>query len=76
MKKARILLILGVWVAILPYLGFPYFWKQVLLTISGLGLVYMAFLFYKIYKSEQKEDRKTFENFSENSDFNQTRVKI
>jgi len=64
MSRARILLILGLWIAVLPYLGFPFSWKNVLFTASGLGLVYFSYLFYKESKSEGS--RKNFDNFSEN----------
>ena len=69
MRRIRALLFFGIWVAILPYLGFPFFWKNVLFTISGLGLVGFACILYKEHKST-KNVRKTFDNFSENSDFN------
>ena len=68
MRKARILLALGTWVAILPYLGFPYAWKNILFTITGLGLIYFSYVLYKNYKA--KSGVKTFDNFRENDDFN------
>jgi hypothetical protein len=68
MKRARTLLLLGLWVAVLPYLGFPYFWKNLIFTISGLGLVYISFVIYKEQKAMHTGNT-TFENFSENSDF-------
>ena len=67
MQRIRTLLFLGIWIAILPYLGFTYFWKNTLLTISGLVLVCFACIFYKEHKT--KEIKKTFDNFSENNDF-------
>jgi hypothetical protein len=66
MRKARLLLILGTWVAILPYLGFPYTWKEVFFTLSGLGIIYMSYSLYKDYK---KSENKSFDNFSENNYF-------
>lgn len=72
MRKARILLFLGIWVAVLPYLGFPYSWKDTLFTISGLGLIYVSYMLYQESKTEEVEDpsaqaeKKTFDNFSEN----------
>lgn len=71
MRKARILLIFGVWITVLPYLGFPYSWKDFLGTISGLGLVFLSYVFYRDYKSKEgkKKVKKTFENFRENNDF-------
>jgi hypothetical protein len=68
MKRARTLLALGLWVAALPYLGFPYFWKNILFSLSGLGLVYLSFVLYKEYRA-QYTGNTTFDNFMENSDF-------
>jgi hypothetical protein len=65
MSRARILLILGVWVAVLPYLGFPFFWKNILLTVSGLGLVFFSYLFYRESKLAEGSAQR-FDNFSEN----------
>ena len=73
MIKARILLFLGIWVAVLPYLGFPSSWKDILFTISGLGLVYLSYMLYQEYKIEEKEE-KTFDNFSENKSFTEEKI--
>ncbi len=67
MKKARALLIIAVWTAILPYLGFPFFWKNLLFTITGLVLAYLSYLIYKEHKAEKLVEKKVFDNFSENS---------
>jgi hypothetical protein len=66
MRKARIFLILGIWITILPYLGFPYSWKDILITLSGLGLVYVSYLLYRESKIKEDQKEKTFDNFSEN----------
>ena len=68
MRRARTLLIFGIWVAILPYLGFPYSWKNILFTLTGLGLAYLGYLAYKEYKRGRTK-KKAFDNFSENRDF-------
>jgi hypothetical protein len=65
MRKERIVLLLGIWVAALPYLGFPYMWKNVLFTLSGLGLVLVSYLLYRVSRNDSK-NTKTFDNFSEN----------
>lgn len=75
MRKSRILLILGIWVAVLPYLGFPYSWKDVLFTISGLGLIYFSYMLYQESKIKEKNSEKTFDNFSENRDFDRQEIK-
>jgi hypothetical protein len=66
MRKARIFLILGIWIAVLPYLGFPYSWKDILTTLSGLGLIYVSFMLYKESKIMEIKKEKTFDNFSDN----------
>jgi len=53
MRKERTLLILGIWVAVLPYLGFPNNWRKVLFLLTGLALVFLAYLFYKQAKARQ-----------------------
>lgn len=64
MRKERILLILGIWVALLPYLGFPYFLKNFLYTISGIVVAYFSYVLYK--ESQRKNaQEKTFDNFKE-----------
>jgi len=65
MRKARILLIFGIWIAILPYLGFPYSWKNIIFSLTGLALAYFAYLSYREAK-KLEVGKKTFENFSEN----------
>ena len=66
MTKAYIILVLGVWIAVLPYLGFPASWKNILATISGFGLMYVSFVLYKEYKAQEIKEEKVFDNFSEN----------
>src|SRR3989344_2626179 len=66
MRKARMLLFLGVWVAVLPYLGFPYPWKNVLFVITGAGLIYFSYVLYQESKMKETKEEKIFDNFSEN----------
>lgn len=68
MRKARIFLTLGIWISILPYLGFPYSWKNILFTISGLVIIYLSYIIYRESKTIDKKETIT-ENFSENSNF-------
>jgi hypothetical protein len=66
MSKARIFFIFGIVIAVLPYLGFPVFWKNLLLSLLGLGLAFFSYLIHRENK-ERVEDKKDFENFSENN---------
>jgi len=74
MRKARIILALGTWVAILPFLGFPSSWKDVLFTLSGLGLIGASYGLYMDSKVKKEDSEKTFDNFSENSNFEQKEI--
>jgi len=68
MRKERVFLILGLWISVLSYLGFPYYLKNILFTISGLILVYYSYLLRQEYRNKHKEE-KIYDNFSENFDF-------
>jgi 4-amino-4-deoxy-L-arabinose transferase-like glycosyltransferase len=67
MKKARILLIIAIWTALLPYLGFPNFWKNLLFAITGLAIAYISYIIYRETKPKETIEKKVFDNFSENS---------
>lgn len=69
MLRARMILLIGIWIVILPYLGFPYLWKNILFTITGLGIIFLSFILLKEHKA-RNNTKETFDNFSENSDFN------
>ncbi|OGI57273.1 hypothetical protein A3B85_02770 [Candidatus Nomurabacteria bacterium RIFCSPHIGHO2_02_FULL_37_13] len=74
MRKMRTLMILGIWVAVLPYLGFPTSWKTVFFTLSGFGLMYFSYMMYKESKMKETEEIKTFDNFSENHNFSENKA--
>ena len=46
MRKERTLLGLGVWLMVLPYTGFPPSWKTIIYVLTGVAVVYIAYLFY------------------------------
>jgi hypothetical protein len=62
------MLILGIWVAVLPYLGFPHSWKNLLFSLSGVALVYLGYTFYKEL-GRGVNAAEDFESFSENPGF-------
>ena len=67
MRQLYIYLILGIWIAVLPLLGFPYSWKGVLTSLSGLAIAYMSYMSYRESKMKEIKEEKTFDNFSENN---------
>ncbi|MBP9748147.1 MAG: hypothetical protein KBD17_00770 [Candidatus Pacebacteria bacterium] len=52
----------------MPYLGFPSDWKNGLLILTGLILMYVSYVIYAENR-ESAEAVQTFENFSENNNF-------
>ena len=66
MRKAYTFLIVSIWVTVLPFLGFPYSFKSVLVTLTGLVLIYLSYMLYKEIKIKEVKEEKTFDNFSEN----------
>lgn len=66
MRKERTLFIIGVWVAILPYLGFFESWRKVLFVITGIALIYLAYLFYTEAKNRLSKDENRVKSFIDN----------
>lgn len=44
MSKDIVIIVLGIWIAIVPFLGFPGLWETIIYVVSGLGVVLMTFL--------------------------------
>lgn len=71
MRKERTLFFIGIWVAILPFLGFPNLWRKILFVITGISIVYLAFLFRQVAKArifvaKSNESDETMESFIDN----------
>lgn len=66
MRKEKTLLIIGVWVAVLPFLGFPNNWRKVLFLLTGLALIYLSYLFYLEYKARLSKDSGQSKTFVDN----------
>jgi hypothetical protein len=66
MRIIRTLLISGIWIALLPYLGVPLFYKNILFSLSGIFLLVLS---YQLYREAKSRESNVFDNFSENKDF-------
>ncbi len=44
MSKEMGIIILGLWIAVVPYLGIPSSWRTAVLVLSGLGVAVIGFL--------------------------------
>lgn len=69
MSKVRIFLGLGILTSVMPYLGFPYAIKNILLTLFGLGIVCLSLALLYAENKKNLKKKGNFENFSENHDF-------
>lgn len=72
MKKERTLLFIGIWVALLPHLGFPNNMRKILFLLTGLFIIFIAYVMYKRKIQERIEMSKQGQNsvmnaFSESS---------
>lgn len=66
MRKERTLLIIGIWVIILPYLGFYESWRKILFMITGISIIYLAYLFYAEGKARIAKDDNRIKSFVDN----------
>lgn len=73
MRKTHLFLFISIWLVLLPFLGFPYSWKDILTTLSGLILVFLSCMLLKEDKKNGRKGEETFENFSENHDFEENK---
>ncbi len=66
MRKERTLFIVGIWVAILPYLGFYESWRKTLFMITGVAIIYLAYLFYMEAKNRINKNENRIKSFVDN----------
>ena len=66
MRKERTLFVIGIWVAILPFLGFFESWRKILFIITGVGLIYLAYLFYTEAKLRLNKSENNVKSFVDN----------
>jgi len=66
MRKEKSLIIIGFWILILPFLGFPSSWRNFLYIITGLIIMYLGYLFYIEVKASIPKDTTEFKPFIDN----------
>ena len=66
MRKEKRLFIIGLWVIILPFLGFPGSWKTVLFFLTGIALIYLGYLFYMEAKARLAKIENQTKTFVDN----------
>ena len=66
MTKERKLFLIGIWVAILPFLGFFESWRKILFILTGVGIIYLAYIFYNEAKLRNSKDENVIKSFIDN----------
>ena len=66
MRKERTLLVIGLWVMVLPFSGFLPSWRTMFFVITGLALIYLAYLFYIEAKARIPKDDTRSKAFVDN----------
>lgn len=66
MRKERTLIVLGIWVAILPFLGFYESSRKVLFGVTGILIIYLAYLFYNEAKVRISKEENRIKSFIDN----------
>ncbi|MEY2672070.1 MAG: hypothetical protein RL687_487 [Candidatus Parcubacteria bacterium] len=71
MRKERILLILGILIAVLPYLGFPNLFRSILISIFGLLVSFIGYHFYVNTKKRIYSEENNMQPFVDSNNTNQ-----
>jgi len=66
MRKEKALFVLGIWIIIFPFLGFPNVWKMILLIVTGFMIIYIAYLFKFQNKSTIEKIENHVKSFVDN----------
>lgn len=70
MSKNSLVAVVGLLVAVMPFLGFPGTWKSYFFIVAGLFLIFLAFLNHRerkaLYRELGKEDHTGQPSYVEN----------
>jgi uncharacterized protein YqhQ len=56
MRRDYTLLFIGIWIIIVPFLGFPPSWKKIIFIVTGLIVISIGYAIWREYnKSKEKE---------------------
>lgn len=64
MTKEMVVIVLGMWVTLLPFLGFPESWRRPMFIAAGLLTALLAFLLYR--EARDRHPRKKEASFKQN----------
>lgn len=63
MSKEMVVIAVGIWILIIPYLGVPGGWRTALLLITGIGLIVLGFFLRA--EALSREGRRGYSSFVE-----------
>lgn len=66
MRKEKTLFIIGLWVMVLSFLGFPSSWKKAFFLLTGLAIFYLGYLFYLEAKERLDKNSNETQAFVDN----------
>jgi len=66
MRKEKTLFIVGLWIIVLPFLGFASNWKTILFILTGVATLYLAYLFYLENKNRLLKNTTPGQTFIDN----------
>lgn len=66
MSKQRIIIILGVLVAVMPYLGFPLSWRKGFFLVAGIAIAITAYRMGRELKALRAEEEDLLTSFKDN----------
>ena len=66
MRKEKTLFIIGLWIILLPFSGFPSLWRTFLFILTGLVTMYIAYLFYLQAKKNMPKEETHSQSFVDN----------
>jgi hypothetical protein len=66
MRKERALFIIGLWIILLPFSGFPSMWRTLFFVVTGLVVLYIAYLFYTQAKKNIPQSENHSKTFIDN----------
>ncbi len=66
MRKEKTLFIIGLWIVLLSFSGFSPFVRKILFSITGLAIMYLAYLYYLEVKFRLSKDINNSKTFVDN----------
>ena len=67
MKEVKTIISLGIVVALVPFLGFPSSWKNIVFLLLGLGIALTAFRLYLVARSVEELEESEHASFQQSA---------